>query len=194
MPRVPGTGVISHDTGLLEHGSHHSNPLKIAVKISSELKNFFACGALKGASPRGQPRIGHPGRHHHPRQSVSGSHNPGRRNRRVTQLSVTDVDSWRPISPTRTSSRRTHARSQTCVSFQNVSLRVQTCVTIRELTRYPTRKVHGVPWQPATQPYPLGPRVRQAPAAAGQARWRGERASLDPVRRCGRSPRGVGAA
>ena len=33
VPRVSGMGgIFAHDLGLLEHGSHHSNPLKIAVK------------------------------------------------------------------------------------------------------------------------------------------------------------------
>ena len=46
-------GSTAHNIGLDDHGSPTQKSLKIAVKRCFGPKIFFACGALKGASPRG---------------------------------------------------------------------------------------------------------------------------------------------
>ena len=52
-------------------------------KTAFRPKIFFACGALRKGlrlcDGAGEPKIGYPNRHHHPRQSGSGSENPGNR-------------------------------------------------------------------------------------------------------------------
>ena len=54
------------------------NHSRKSVKRHFVPKIFLACGALKGASPRGKSRISYPGRHHHTRRpGRSVKRNPG---------------------------------------------------------------------------------------------------------------------
>ena len=129
MLGVPSTGSTSHNIGLDDPWITHSKTTQKSVKRHFGLNFFFACGALKGASPRGQPRIGYPGRHHHPRQSGSGSEKPGlrgqRRERRVRGSGGTaklaeigwlrQVDAWQ--SRAKEASDRPHATDFSVVFF-----------------------------------------------------------------------------
>ena len=74
--RYAAQGMPTASNGLRKWSNHG---------ISSEFGPFLLNLTRFGAkfrchvSPRSlQPRIGHPGRHHHPRHSPIGSHNPGR--------------------------------------------------------------------------------------------------------------------
>ena len=50
---IPKTGSISHNIRLDDPWLTHSKTTQKSVKRHFGLKIFFACGALKGASPRG---------------------------------------------------------------------------------------------------------------------------------------------
>ena len=53
---TPKTGVISHDIRLDDPWLTHSKTTQKSVKRHFGPKIFFACGALKGASPRASPQ------------------------------------------------------------------------------------------------------------------------------------------